>query len=324
MIFRILSAIAFNTRKGNIVTTNLDHASSYDAAHILAGRYNMETRVAGLDPKTGAVPVEAILKEIDQDTAALTVIHASNILGSKNDIAKIVGEARKINPDIYVVLDGAQHTAHGRIDVAEYGADAYVFVPYKTYSKAGISFAHISERLADLPHDKLVGKPENYWDLGTREEASYACMSKVVEYMQWLGSHFTASQDARSRIVEGMLAIEGYELCLLKALLHGTSQQKGMLALDNVTVYGEKENLRNREAIVAFNIKGRTSEETVDYFEAHGVRLHNRISDAYSGHTLSAVGIEECIRVSLCHYNTLNEVNTFLALLNNYAEYKEI
>lgn len=320
MIFRILSTITLNTRKGNIVTTNLDHASSYDATHILAKRYNMESRVTKLDPKTGAVPLKSILKEIDKDTAALIIIHASNILGSKNNVVAIVKEVRKVNPDIYVILDGAQHASHGKIDVEEYGSDAYIFVPYKIYSKAGNSFAHVTDRLANLPHDNLAGKPKDYWDLGTREEASYACMSKVVEYMQWLGSNFTDSQDARTKIIEGMLAIEEYELSLLKVLFHGTDQVKGMLSLENVSIYGEKENLKTREAIVAFNIKNKETENIVDYFEANGVRLHNRVSDAYSKHTLSGAGIEECVRVSLCHYNTIDEVNVFLKLLNNYVK----
>ena len=319
MIFRILNTIAGSIKGKNVVTSNLDHASAYDATRIIAQRHGMEFRVAKLDPKTGIVPVESILEQVDKDTVALTIIHASNILGTKNDMAGIVKGVRKINSDIYIILDGAQHASHGKIDVEEYGADAYIFVPYKTYSKIGTSFANISERLANLPHDNLSGKPKDYWDLGTREVAAYACMSKVIEYLQWLGSHFTNIEDMRAGIVEGMLAIERYESVLLKALLHGRNDVKGMLWMDEIIVYGEKQNLDVREAIVAFNINGKKTDEVVDYFGENGVRLHNRISDAYSKHTLEAIGIKECIRVSLCHYNTVDEVKIFLKLLNNLA-----
>ena len=64
-----------------------------------------------------------------------------------------------------------------------------------------------------------------------------------------------------------------------------------------------------------FNVEGVTSAEVVSALGERGIRVHNRISDAYSRHTLSAMGIEECVRVSLCHYNSLEEVNTFLKLL---------
>ncbi|MCK4625111.1 MAG: aminotransferase class V-fold PLP-dependent enzyme, partial [Phycisphaerae bacterium] len=99
MIFRILNAIAANAGAGNMVTTNLDHASAYDATRIVAQRFGLECRCAELDPKTGLVPVELILKHVDKDTAVLMVIHASNIIGSKNDVVRITAEARKKNPD---------------------------------------------------------------------------------------------------------------------------------------------------------------------------------------------------------------------------------
>ncbi len=320
MIFRILNTIAANATGGNMVTTNLDHASAYDATRMIAQRCGMEFRCAELDPKTGLVPVESILKHVDKETAVVTVIHASNIIGSKNDVTTITAEARKKNPDIFVILDGAQHASHGMIDVEAYGADAWMFVTYKVYSKTGASFAWMSDRLANLPHDNLAGKPKDMWDLGTREAASYACMSSVLEYFRWLGSKFTDSAEPRRQVEEAMLAIERHEAGLLKAMLLGTDHARGMIVIDGVTVYGDKQNLATQEAIIAFNVAGINTADLVDYFEQNGVRLHNRISDCYSGHTLSAFGIEECVRVSLCHYNTLDEVNVFLKLLEQVAK----
>ncbi|MDY7011282.1 MAG: aminotransferase class V-fold PLP-dependent enzyme [Planctomycetota bacterium] len=319
MIFRILNTIAANASGGNMVTTNLDHASCFDATRMIAQRCGMEFRCAELDPKTDLVGVESILKHIDEETVVLTVIHASNIIGSKNDVTTITAEARKKSPDIFVVLDGAQHASHGMIDVEEYGADAWIFVPYKTYSKAGASFAWMSDRLANLPHDNLAGKPKDMWDLGTREAASYACMSEVSAYFQWLGSKFTDSTDARQKIEAAMLAIDRHEAALLEAMMGGTDRARGMLDNVRVTVYGDKQNLATQETIIAFNVEGMSTADLVDYFEDNSVRLHNRISDCYSGHTLSAFGIEECVRVSLCHYNTLNEVSVFLKLLERVA-----
>ena len=315
MIFRVLNTIADNADGDNIVTTDLDHASAFDAARIVAERHGMEARYAKLDPVTGTVPVESVLAQVDKATAGLAIIHASNILGSKNDVAQIVREVRKVNPDAFILLDGAQHASHGLIDVEAYGADAWVFVPYKVYSKAGISFAHLSDRLANLPHDNLVGKPKTLWDLGTREAAAYACMSTVVEYFRWLGAKFTDSTDARQQVVAAMHAIERHEGALLQALLHGTGKERGMMQMKGVTIHGDKTDLTNQEAIVAFSVEGAETGDLVRYFEDHGIRLHDRISDYYSAHTLSAMGIKACMRVSLCHYNTLGEVEKFLKVL---------
>ncbi len=320
MIFRILNTIAANATGGNMVTTNLDHASAYDATRMIAQRCGMEFRCAELDSKTGLVPVESILKHVDEETAVLTVIHASNVIGSKNDVATITTEARKRNPNMFVILDGAQHASHGMIDVEAYGADAWIFVTYKVYSKPGASFAWMSDRLANLPHDNLAGKPKDMWDLGTREAASYACMSSVLEYFRWLGSKFTDSDEPRRQVEAAMLAIERHEAALLEAMLGGTDRTKGMLGNSRVTVLGDKQNLATQEAIIAFNVAGINTADLVDYFEQNGVRMHNRISDCYSKHTLSAFGIEECVRISLCHYNTLDEVGVFLKLLEQAAK----
>ena len=318
MIFRLLNNITHNSGGGNIVTSNLDHASVYDATFFLADRHNLEARIAKLDPESGTVSVESILKHIDNKTVALTIIHSSNNLGTRNDVIKIVEKVRNVNSNMFIIIDGAQHASHGLIDVEAYGADAYIFVPYKTYAKLGISFAYVSDRLALLKHENLAGKPKDFWDLGTREVSAYACMSKVVDYMKWLGSHFTNNSDPRSQVVSGMEAIERHELDLINTLFFGNNDTKGLLDRQEVTIYGEKVNLDKREAIVAFNLGEYPTGDIVDYFETNGIRITNRISNYYSKHTLSELGIEECVRVSLCHYNTIEEINCFLKLLDNY------
>ena len=315
MLFRLVETVVRSRPRGNIVTSNLEHASAYDATHVVAARHGVEARIAPLDPVSGRVPVESVMNCVDRHTVCLTLIHASNVLGTRNDVAEVVRRARAASPDIFIILDGAQHASHGRIDVDEYGGDAYLFVPYKTYSKIGISFATLTNRLAVLPHDNLRGKPQDFWDLGTREVASYACMSCVVDYFRWLGRHFTESDDPRAQVVAGMAGIERYELELLRAMLHGTGSARGLLHLDPVTVYGETEHLKEREAIIAFNVRGKKTADLVDYFERHGVRLSNRTRNVYSRHTLEALGIEECLRVSLAHYNTVGEIEVFLKLL---------
>ncbi len=320
MLFRLLDTIHRNTKGSNVVVSNLNHASAFGATRIIAERYGLEFRCAELDRRTGLVPVESILDKVDRNTTAVTVIHASNILGSKNDVVAISREVRRINPATYIILDGAQHASHGLIDVEAYSADAWIFVPYKTYSKVGAAFAWVADRLANLPHDNLLGKPKDFWDLGTREAAGYACMSAVVEYFRWLGSKFTDSTDGRARIVAAMLAIEGHEGGLLKALLHGTGRMKGMLQVEGVKVLGEKDNPADQEAIIAFTVAGADTKSVIDYFGSNGVRLHDRVNDAYSGHTLSAMGVEECTRISLCHYNTVEEVEEFLRLLAEFVD----
>lgn len=314
LMFRILHAIAAARPRGNFVTTNLEHASAYDATRLLAARYRGECRIAQFDPQTGEVSAAEIARLVDRQTALVTVIHSSNVLGTKNAVTDIVRTVREINPEAFIVVDGAQHCSHGLVDVSRLGADAYLFAPYKMFAKPGISFAHLSPRLGDLPHDKLAGKGPQEWDLGTREPAAYAMLVCLTEYLAWLAA--AAGLPFRTRrgaVVAGMQVIERLETELMRTFLHGRGGTPGLLQLPQVIVYGQTDRLADREAIFAFSIQREPKTSAiVAHCAARGIRLHNRVRDAFSGHTLAALGIEECVRVSACHYNTPAEVLRFL------------
>ena len=318
--FKVLAPIVRSVPGGNLVTTNLDHPSLLDATRIIADRFGKQWRVAELCPRTGTVKPDAVLEHVDADTVVLAMIHSSNVLGTTNDVAETIRRARKIKPDLYVLVDGVQHTPHGLVDVEELQCDAYLASSYKMFSKVGGSVVWLSDRASRLPHDKLLGKPETYWEQGTRETAMYAAWSEVIEYLCWLGGRFTESSDRRGQIVAAMEAITRHERALTWRLLHGDGSSRGLLEVPGVTVYGEVDDLAVKDPALAIGIEGMPSGEAVSYFAQKGIIVHNRISDAYSKHTLAALGIEDCVRVSLCHYNTAEEVDAFLAALEQMAE----
>ena len=310
--FRVLSAIIRNVPGDNVVTTNLDHPAVFDATKVLCERFGKEWRLAELSPRSGRVPPESILRQIDSNTIVLAMIHSSNITGTTNDVKRAIQEARRIKPDLYVVVDGAQHGPHALVDVEELGCDGYFVSSYKMFSKVGASVAYISDRVSRLPHDRLLGKPEKYWDLGTREQAGYAAWSAVADHLCWLGSHFTEAAGRREQIMAAMGAIQLHERALTFRVLKGTKEIAGLLDMGHVKVYGEVDDLAVREPCVIFSVEGAASVEVVSYLREKNIRVHERISDAYSKHTLQALGVEECVRVSMCHYNSAAEVDSFL------------
>lgn len=328
IVFRVMNTLVIEGKrrlkregkeKGNIVTTSLDHPATYDSARILSARYGLEFRTAELDPSSGKVLPEALLSKIDENTVVLTMIHVSNITGTRNDIISMNNLVKKRNPNTFILIDGAQHACHAVIDVDMYGADAYVFSPYKMYSKMGASFAHLSPRTAALPHDKLIGKEQDQWDMGTLEPAAFLSMTRVAEYYNWLGKHFSESDDPRKTAAAGMKAIENHERALLSLLLNGKDDVPGMLSMPAVRIAGQTDGVENRVSILSFTLENKNSGEIVEHFNQKGIRLHNRIPDAYSKHVLDAMGITECVRLSLCHYNNEEEVLRFLTLLKEYS-----
>ena len=65
----------------NYVTTVLEHPSSFDAMTYNASKHGCELRVAQANPATGGVDAEAVLDLIDENTAVLSCMAASNISG---------------------------------------------------------------------------------------------------------------------------------------------------------------------------------------------------------------------------------------------------
>ena len=312
-IFRAMNTIVSQIGGTNIVTTELEHPAVSTPAELFAERTGKELRVARLSRETGSVPMEAILEQIDKDTCLLAFQHASNQTGAVNDVKAIIKEARKIKPDLYVLVDAVQYAPHGPIDVEEFGSDVYAFGPYKAYCVKGIGFAHISERLANLPHWNLIGKPDTNWILGSPPHQMYAAWSAVVDYLCWLGSQFTDSTDRRTLVVNAMNAIRGHMTALLHRVLYGSGETKGLFDLEHVSTCGIGEGISNRLCIFLFRLGEMDSSEALQLYNSdYHIRVAARVRDPYSTVPLKALGWPDAIRLSAAHYNTPEEIDLFL------------
>jgi cysteine desulfurase/selenocysteine lyase len=319
VIYRITNAVLSSIPGTNVVTTGLDHASVRSAVTQFAEKYGKEERIAELNRETGSVELDTIYEKIDKNTCFLAVIHTSNVTGEIFDVKTIVEEARKIKPDLYIMVDGVQYSPSDLIDVEEIGADAYVIAPYKNYGVKGCGYAHVSDRLAKLPHWKYIYKPETSWDLGGVEHQSYAAWSAVVDYLCWLGGHFTDSADRRTLVVAAMQSIKAHSTGLLSKLINGTDKIAGFKDMKHVTVYGMGEDLSSRACLVGFNLKGIESAKGCELYKDKQLRLHAPGQDPFFAAMLKQLGISSFIRLSACHYNTPEEIELFLEATSSFA-----
>jgi len=321
-LFRAANAVTAHIPGDNVVTTQLEHPAALSAAKYYAENTGKELRIAEISKETSSVPEEAILEKVDKNTSLLLFQHASNQTGAVNDAKKIIEEARKIRPELYVVVDAVQYAPHGPIDVEDMGADAYAFGPYKAYCVKGIGFAFISDRLAKLPHENLILKPDTNWVLGSPPHAMLAAWSAVVDYLCWLGSRFTDSTDRREQIVASKKAIHGHMMALLERILHGTDQIPGLLNIDHVDVCGLEEEITNRMCILLFQLDGMDAPSAMGHFNnKYGIRLAARIRDSYSTYALDGLGWPDGVRLSAGDYNTPEEIDRFLAAANDIHQF---
>ncbi len=320
LLFRMISNAVLESEKGgSVIGTTLEHPASRSAARRWARIAGKDYIPVPHDDATGSVEADAYAALVRPDTRVATVIHTSPVTGMGVDVAAVSRAIRAVAPDCYIVVDGIQHAAHGHIDIDAYDVDGYAISPYKMFSRHGFGLAWISDRLTALPHDSLIDGPEGNWELGTRDTGAYATLSDVVGYLDWLGGQVGGAGDARARLEAAGAAIHDHERTLTDAMLHGTGNLKGLADMETVRIVGGVDNPR-REGLVSCWVEGRDTAEIVAALGARGIRVHIRKADHYSGNILEPLGRPDCIRVSLCHYNTLSEVSRFLTAMREIVE----
>ena len=231
------------------------------------------------------------------------------------DVRSIAKVIREKSPDCFIIVDGIQHAAHGAMNIDDYDIDGYVISPYKVFSRHGYGIAWVSPRFSVVPHNQIIGGPEDNWELGTRDTGSYATFSEVVNYFNWLGGHYSNSSDLRERLVAAGKAVTQHEKDLTDLMIFGSNEVKGLSNMNKVTIIG-KENDPARKGLVSLWVDGMDSIDVVSALSKKGIRVHVRKNDHYSGNILIPLGQPSCVRVSLCHYNTAGEVKIFLKAMN--------
>ncbi len=313
VMFQIVRTILENASGTNAVTTSIEHPSAYDSVELYCRRTGKEFRVAMADPKTGGIEPEDILRLVDKDTALLNVMSASNISGFIFDMEKIVKGAREINPDIYIVTDAVQHMPHGVLDVEKYKLDGCNFAPYKAFGIRGCGYGYVSDRVAKMEHHKLLAKPEKEWELGTFPHPNFAALSAIVDYVCWLGGHFTKETDRRALYVAGMEHIHLQEHSLLIHMMEGTPELPGLRHIPGVHVYLDSEDDVDRDLISAIGIDGLGYTQAVAEYYKRGVTVFDRVNTSlYSKRIVESLGLTGAIRVSPLHCHTTEDIDDFL------------
>jgi cysteine desulfurase / selenocysteine lyase len=164
----------------------------------------------------------------------------------------------------------------------------------------------------------LVDGPEDNWELGARDAGAYTTLSEVVGYFEWLGSQLTDDTDRRAKFIAAGHAICSHETGLTYAMINGTGNLRGLAEMENVNIIGGADN-PVREGLVALYVDGIASADVVSALNSQGIRTHLRKADHYLGNILNQLGLDGCVRVSMCHYNSEHEIAQFLTAMKEIA-----
>ncbi len=315
LLFRLVrNAIVASPEGGTVLSSTLEHPATRSATRQWAEKTNRSHVLIAHNNDTAGITSDEYKQHITPDVRVATIIQTSPVTGIGVDVAAVSKEIRAVSPDCFIIVDGIQHAAHGSIDVKSYNIDAFAVSAYKVFSKHNYGVAWLSPRMAAIEHEKLDGSAELQWELGTRDTSAYATFSEVVKYVEWLGSNFTNSTDRRERIVAAGKAMVDHEAGLVTAMIDGIDGQRGLRQMPLVTIIGGDDN-DHREGLVSMLVDGIPSADVVSFLNDRGVRTHVRKNDYFSSNILQPLGLDSCIRVSMCHYNSPAEVKQFLAAM---------
>ncbi|MFI6741080.1 cysteine desulfurase-like protein [Nonomuraea sp. NPDC050451] len=296
LTYRLARAIA--GPGDEVVVSRLDH----DANVRPWTQIGATVRWAEVDPVTGELPVEQYADLIGERTRLVSVTAASNILGTRPDVAAIAELAHRAGALVYV--DGVHATPHGPVDMRALGADFYATSAYKW------SGPHIGAVVADpalletLRPDKLASSPDTVPQRFETGTAAFADLAGVTAAVDHLAAMVPGTGTRRERLLASMTAAEEHELALFAVLI------EGLETMPHVTVYGKP---ARRTATAYFNVAGHTPRQVAEHLAGLGVNVWN--GHNYAWELTGALGIRDsggAVRAGLVHYNDRSDVDRLL------------
>jgi len=309
LTYRMAAALALDWRPGDeIVVSRLDHDANVRPWVQAAARVGAVVRWAEVDPGTGELPAGQYAELITDRTRLVAVTAASNVLGTRPDVAGISALAHSAGSLSYV--DGVHATPHVPTDVRVLGADFYATSAYKWSGPHVAAIVAEPSLLDRLRPDKLVPSsddvPERF-ELGTLPFASLAGVTAAVEHLAGLAEHDGAAGAGglRDRVLASMAAVHGYEQELFGVLLAGLD------SMPHVRTYGHA---ARRTATAYFTVDGRTPRQVAEYLADRKINVWN--GHNYAWEVTGVLGIRDAgsaVRAGLVHYNDAAEVDRLLA-----------
>ncbi|PKS07903.1 hypothetical protein jhhlp_006511, partial [Lomentospora prolificans] len=299
-------AHALQFEKGDeIVVSAVDHESNISPWLDLAERQGLVVKwwkPERLDDSDAS----GLLALITDKTKLVAVTHASNVLGVINPIRKIADAAHAHGA--LIAVDGVAYAPYRPIDVAALDVDFYVFSWYKVFGPH-ISTLYASTRA--FPRVRSLG--HYFLDTNTLEGklglagAAYELLQAIPVVIDYLGP------------TDGPMRhdIELNQNIILRPLLAYLAADP-----DRFTVYGGAILHPNRLPVVSFSVKGWSSRQVVEEVEKVsniGIRWGHFYAPRLVGEILGRLkdGLDGIIRVSFAHYNSLEEVERFITVLDS-------
>jgi cysteine desulfurase family protein (TIGR01976 family) len=293
-----------------VIVTMSDHESNI-GPWVSLQEFGIVLKFWPLNHNTLSLELEDLAPLMTDRTKLVAVTHVSNILGQVNPVAEI---ARFVHDrGARICVDAVAYAPHRAIDVQAWDVDYYVFSLYKTYGPHYAVMYGKHEHLLELDtlyhyfygKDKVPGKLEP-------GNPSYECAYSTLAIRDYFAGLGGAAPTQRASIEAGFTAVTAQEDALVERLL------SYLTARNDCHVFGATTNVGSKRIpTVAFRFDGRDSGALSKAMDAHKIAI--RHGDFHSRRLVEDLGQMAdggLLRVSMVHYNTLEEVDSLCTALD--------
>ena len=305
-----------------ILVTRLDHDANVSPWTALEEK-GIVIKWIDFSPQDCRLNLENISDLISSRTKLVAVGYASNAVGTINPIREIASMAHAVGAWLWV--DAVHYAPHGPIDVQALDCDFLVVSAYKFFGPhLGILFGkfELLERLAAYKVRPASPEPPFKFETGTQNHEGLAGLIAAIDYLAGLGHGYAALKDRldlpsfdefkgrRKALKQTMTLVAAYEGSLFAHLMAGIQKING------VCIYGitDPERAGERCPTLAFTKSGSTPGKIAEHLGNQGIFVWD--GNYYAINVTERLGLEETggmVRAGLAHYNTVEEVDRFLA-----------
>lgn len=294
-----------NLKPGDeILLTQMEHHANIVPWQIVAARTGAKIRAAKILPD-GSLDMEDFNAKLSGKTKIVSVAHASNVLGTINDISTIGALAHSAGAKFCV--DAAQSAPHFLDDISKSNCDFLSISAHKLYGPTGIGALVAKREILDsMPPYQGGGDmidsvswdgttfrpaPERF-EAGTPDIAGAFGFAVAIDYLRQLD----------------IPAVCEHEHLLLNRLTQRLS------AIKNLKIFGSA---KEKVCVVSFSLPGVHPNDISVLLNASGIAI--RTGHHCAEPLMGTLGVEATARASLAFYNTIEEVDFFADKLERAA-----
>ena len=251
---------------------------------------------------------EEIESKITDKTKIVGITHVSNVLGTINNVKKIIKQAHK--KGAIVIVDSSQSIPHMKIDVQDLDCDFLVFSGHKMLAPLGIGVLYGKKQLLNDMTPFLMGGDmieyvyeqettfaplPNKFEAGTQNIEGVIGLAAAIDYIENIGYE---------RIAQIEDEVVNYA-------------REELSKLDFLELYITP-NKQNHSSVISFNIKGVHPHDVASILDTYGVCV--RSGNHCAQPLMRYLGIDSTCRASFYLYNTKEDVEKLVEALNKAYE----